>query len=183
MKQRDYSNRKYPPIKCGICGKMATCNSAPQKYCEVCSKKHRREYMKEYRKLPMAKERRYERDSHPEARARIREREHTYYLNNPERKVQRGINNRAWEIEKILEYRRIVAKHYNYCIYCKQFNLPIPPLEIIEIHHKNGNGKEDRGRGKGRAQHKKIIDAGFPDDLLAICPNHHTMIHKGLIIP
>ena len=63
------------------------------------------------------------------------------------------------EISKHYSYRIVRALYYNSCAYCG-FN------EFVEVHHikpRKGGGRDE------------------PNNLILLCPNHHRLVHKGVI--
>ena len=53
-------------------------------------------------------------------------------------------------------------------------------LELLTIHHKNGDGGEQRKRDRKQASnfYHWIINNGFPADLCCMCMNCHHSLHR-----
>ena len=129
-----------------------------------------RAYYQKNRESLLAKQKEY-RDINLE---KMRDRQREWRRQHPGR---HNAQNAALYKKQTTEGRIIIAEHYGYCPYCDV----TPPIDVMEIHHKNGGGNKDRRRGATFNFYRRIVTDGFPEDLEALCPTHHVMKHKGLI--
>ena len=120
-------------------------------------KEHRNEYYKEYNKRPKTKERIKRYYTGYNQRPEIKE-HHKKYYQQPEIKERMKKHNQEVNAKKHfgLSREQYNEKIKDGCVICGF-------KEVIDLHHKNFKGKKDNS------------------DLVALCPNHHQMIHRNHI--
>lgn len=146
---------------CDFCDKDFIKTRRWQRYCsDICQRKasykqnkeYRKQYLKDYReKLPVEKKKQYAHSAWIKVKT------------NPVKYQERLSTSKKFCQEYMARNRNKIFKIYRYkCAIC-EFS------SVLDIHHINDDGKGDTNFNRTLSEY------------IVLCPNHHTMYHRGLI--